>query len=292
MLPTLLVAAALVAANDSGSDLPELHKMPVSACKLPIIFASTDITRAQLYVSTDRGRTWTFHQEVARDQGSFTFRAGRPGEYWFFLRAQHKDGTFDRVDCKPELRVLFAAGSEAPAPETPERAPSKAEELDREMKQLELDLIRFEVALLRKELKRLTEESELTPTVEERMNRLRAQLKRARERLRAADTDAPAPRTDDPLGLGPTTGESKPMYPVPGQPRFVPLGMGAGAVEPLILPTGPVGPAEPVKPVKLPPVPRADDSLPADKLPSRLPVIPAAPALVPAAPPPHAPARR
>jgi hypothetical protein len=61
----------------------------------------------ELYVSTDRGRSWTFHSKADPKASSFPFRAGSDGEFWFQLRTVNRAGqgwpsTFDR----PGLRIV------------------------------------------------------------------------------------------------------------------------------------------------------------------------------------------
>ncbi|MFV2067740.1 MAG: hypothetical protein ACC645_12270 [Pirellulales bacterium] len=46
----------------------------------------------QLYVSTDRGATWSLYDRAPSQSGHFPFRAARDGEYWFALKTIEERG--------------------------------------------------------------------------------------------------------------------------------------------------------------------------------------------------------
>lgn len=68
----------------------------------------TAAQRVTLSVSKDLGATWEPAGEAAPNAGSFSYRAGSDGEYWFRLRAIDAKGRM-RGGAGPDLRVLVDA---------------------------------------------------------------------------------------------------------------------------------------------------------------------------------------
>jgi hypothetical protein len=68
----------------------------------------TAAQRVTLSVSKDLGATWEPAGEAAPTAGSFSYRAGSDGEYWFRLRAIDAKGRM-RGGAGPDLRVLVDA---------------------------------------------------------------------------------------------------------------------------------------------------------------------------------------
>jgi hypothetical protein len=64
-------------------------------------------TEVQLYVSADRGLTWTMYARQRPDANEFGFRATRDGEYWFSLWSVFNAATVPPEQMKPELKVLI-----------------------------------------------------------------------------------------------------------------------------------------------------------------------------------------
>jgi hypothetical protein len=225
VLPTVLVAAALVAANEPG--LPELSRIPGPYCLIPCTVTRPGETACvQLYVSNNRGTSWVLDAELAPDKGAFTFCAKQPGEYWFAARVKKRDGTFEPADVStlvPELRVLMATGTEprvARWGEPPSQLrTATAREIETQLSRLETDLLRFEVALIRKEMDRLMGEKEPNSNAEERIAQLWARLQQTRERLKTADAAAPGELTLPPL---PPANASQPAVTPTGPLRVLP----------------------------------------------------------------------
>ena len=69
--------------------------------------ASRDVAEVQLYVSTNRGASWRLYTHAEPQRGSFSFRAGGDGEYWFAIRTVDRAGQLhpDSVT-GPGLRVV------------------------------------------------------------------------------------------------------------------------------------------------------------------------------------------
>lgn len=60
-----------------------------------------------LYVSSDRGKTWQFHDRKNPDATEFPFYSKGDGEYWFALKTLDRDRKFHPDgDAQPELRVV------------------------------------------------------------------------------------------------------------------------------------------------------------------------------------------
>lgn len=281
MVPTIVVVAAFISANDPH--LPELIKLP-SGAGLQIPCAVREPKEAacvQLYVSDNRGATWALYSEIAPDKDAFVFFPKRgDGEYWFTARVKKKDGTFDptRVEGSvPMQRVRFGDGAEKPvaAPTQPARqyadwtplgvpstpaptvSPIRPKSAMQEVDELAEDLTRLEIALIRKEIKRLAEEKELTQETTDKIDRLRSRLRDLRHQLRDGDNNR-----------GSTS----------GTPAIAPAGY---TPSPMAQPS-----------VPLPPIPYVpDDRMPTDIGPSLLP-IPLIPSALPEAPMPRARARR
>jgi hypothetical protein len=237
MISTLLMAAALVAEppgprgwwtpHDPNRRVaaqspapPEVHKVPGPAFRIPCTVNDADVvSHVQVWVSTDRGKTWEMHEEITPDKPGFTFIAKKAGEYWFAPRIRKKDGTklpADIADLVATQRVHVETGAEdpPPAPTNPAAKPSIADtaaEIDDELTRVELELIR-------KEIRRLAEVKELTPDVEEKLDRLRVRLRDVRNRL-SPDRDRVGPNyppiATPPGWRDPPPGPLVPMSPGP-----------------------------------------------------------------------------
>ncbi|MCE9603839.1 MAG: hypothetical protein K8U03_02935, partial [Planctomycetia bacterium] len=64
-------------------------------------------TEVQLHVSENQGGSWALHAKVAPQEGRFSYRAARDGEFWFLVRTLSRTGKLmpERA-FEPELRVL------------------------------------------------------------------------------------------------------------------------------------------------------------------------------------------
>ncbi len=61
----------------------------------------------ELYVSGDRGKTWTRYQERKPNEGRFSFRAGVDGEFWFAIRTVDANGAPNKEEFDgPEMVVI------------------------------------------------------------------------------------------------------------------------------------------------------------------------------------------
>lgn len=61
----------------------------------------------QLYLSTDRGRSWSFYSRQTTDKEEFPFQADRDGEYWFALKTLNRDRKLlPSGDPQPELKII------------------------------------------------------------------------------------------------------------------------------------------------------------------------------------------
>jgi len=115
VLPTLLIAAG----DEAAQGLPEAHGLPeLVRTKQQVFTIPFNIPKPQspdakaervlLSVSKDLGATWEPAGEAAPTAGSFSYRAGPDGEYWFRLRAVDSKGRM-RGGAGPDLRVLVDA---------------------------------------------------------------------------------------------------------------------------------------------------------------------------------------
>ena len=59
------------------------------------------LKEVQLWVSDDSGFNWTAASKTTPEQGKFTFRARRDGEYWFATRALSVDGRYSPPEDQP-----------------------------------------------------------------------------------------------------------------------------------------------------------------------------------------------
>lgn len=110
------IAAAAAATGDdlpSSPALPDLVRTKHQVFSIPFSLPATQspdaaAQRVVLSVSKDLGGTWEPAGEAAPNAGSFTYRAGSDGEYWFRLRAVDSKGR-TRGGAGPDLRVLVDA---------------------------------------------------------------------------------------------------------------------------------------------------------------------------------------
>lgn len=64
-------------------------------------------TEVQLHVSENQGQTWSLHAKVAPQEGRFSYRAARDGEFWFLVRTLSRAGKLlPERPFEPELRVM------------------------------------------------------------------------------------------------------------------------------------------------------------------------------------------
>lgn len=260
MISTLVLAAALIGGYEPVPGL-ELHKVPGPAFLIPCkVEAAEVVAVVQLYVSADRGKTWTLHEEIKPVKGaSFMFVAKKAGEYWFAPRIQKKDGAYlptelRELEAAQRVAVATGSGDEDGPPVVPQQrvavVRNTIDELDEELTRIELEMIR-------KEIKRLGESNALTPDVEEKIDRLRGRLREVRDRARRDNRD--------PLVIGPTRqpvpfGPELPRpTPVPSIPPMVDdsrLPLPPSEVPTITPPPAPV-PVRPVAPPPRAPEPRS-----------------------------------
>jgi hypothetical protein len=112
-----LAAAPAARAADGGPTppppLPDLVRTKHQVFAIPFSpppaqSPDTAAQRVTLSVSKDLGATWEPAGEAAPTAGSFSYRAGSDGEYWFRLRAIDAKGRM-RGGAGPDLRVLVDA---------------------------------------------------------------------------------------------------------------------------------------------------------------------------------------
>ena len=113
---------------DAGGAEPDapLIRSDVRSFRVP--FAISDAAREQvdevcLYVSVDRGRTWSAADAAPPGRGAFQFRTDHDGEHWFAVRVRDRDGRLTPPETEalqPGLRVLVET---APAPDATDRIP-------------------------------------------------------------------------------------------------------------------------------------------------------------------------
>lgn len=64
-------------------------------------------TEVQLHVSENQGQTWSLHAKVAPQEGRFSYRAARDGEFWFLVRTLSRASKLlPERPFEPELRVM------------------------------------------------------------------------------------------------------------------------------------------------------------------------------------------
>ena len=114
-----------------------------------------EIDELHLYVSTDRGKTWTKAVEAARDQKFISYTAPSDGLYWFTLQVICKDTSKQpedvskstaivkvRVDTSPVVRISHKPITEGKESASPLEQEVKA--LQAKVKELEKRLVEIE----------------------------------------------------------------------------------------------------------------------------------------------------
>ena len=112
----ILVLTAL--GTEAGADAPADQALPQSIATRQTLFAipfrideptqpGQEPVEVQLFASGDRGASWHLYAKAAPGQGSFMFRAGGDGEFWFVVRTMDRSGQLrpERV-ASPGLRVV------------------------------------------------------------------------------------------------------------------------------------------------------------------------------------------
>lgn len=106
----LLVAAASAlapAAQRGLADEPIVTRKAAFSIPFDLEGQADAPSQVQLFVSTDQGRSWQPHDQVAAAAGAFRFQAPRDGEFWFAVRTRDAAGRLYPAEaCRAELRVL------------------------------------------------------------------------------------------------------------------------------------------------------------------------------------------
>jgi hypothetical protein len=212
--------AAAILASTGGSfdpttlsppgDTATVHRMPGPGVRFPCkVDLPAEVAGVQLWVSANRGRTWTLYDEIAPGTATFDFVAKRPGEYWFATRVKTKDGSLlppDIKDLAPAQRVTVETGSEDEQAHKTTRLAEMVDGLDTELTRLELELIG-------KEIKRLAGKKGYDLETADKIDRLRSRLRDLRYRLGERDTAVDPFRAPQALPPVPTF-NNKPAAPV------------------------------------------------------------------------------
>jgi hypothetical protein len=126
---TSLAADTAPASGQNANGLPQPLFTRQTAFSIPFKLnpadqADREPIGVELFVSTDRGRSWKFYSKAEPKAAHFVFRAGGDGEFWFQLRTVNRGGqaspsAFDRpgmrivVDTVPPKLQLDARRGEA-----------------------------------------------------------------------------------------------------------------------------------------------------------------------------------
>lgn len=103
----------------TGIALPDETEWTAAGAKIPIEYHPTkkdEIRRLALYVSSDRGGTWTEHSTAQPGQPHFQFTAPKDGPYWFVLVIEDRDGKQEPADVSkadPGLKMYFRTTKKA-----------------------------------------------------------------------------------------------------------------------------------------------------------------------------------
>lgn len=102
--PTARPSAA--AGAEAGAEAPRIKPIYHKDRSFGIPFEIDEPRRrqlkeVQLWVSDDSGFNWSAASKTSPEQGKFTFRARRDGEYWFATRALSTDGRYSPPEDQP-----------------------------------------------------------------------------------------------------------------------------------------------------------------------------------------------
>ncbi|MBX7103377.1 MAG: hypothetical protein K1X57_04820 [Gemmataceae bacterium] len=97
-LGMLLAAASGARAQQPPAGVPEFHtKLPGLSIPFSSSVLGSRVRDVELYVSTDRGRTWTYvtQQQISgrKEDNRFRYSAPSDGAYWFAVRSIDQAGT-------------------------------------------------------------------------------------------------------------------------------------------------------------------------------------------------------
>ncbi len=118
LLPTLLAAAALSAADPTPAPAPKLSNSPTR--KLPLgVEDPAQVAKATLYVTSDGGATWNVAQELVPSVGetpAFTFTAPVDGVYGFIPAVTYKNGEREAAPRPGQIpQVVYQIDTTPPA---------------------------------------------------------------------------------------------------------------------------------------------------------------------------------
>jgi hypothetical protein len=96
-----------------GTAGPDETEWTDASAKIPIEYLPTrkgEIRQLLLFVSSDRGGTWTQHSTAQPGQSHFQFTADKSGPQWFVLVIESQNGDRQPTDvtkAEPGLKMYF-----------------------------------------------------------------------------------------------------------------------------------------------------------------------------------------
>jgi hypothetical protein len=97
---------------------PDEMEWTAPSARIPIEYIPTrkgEIRQLLLYVSSDRGGTWTQHSTAQPGQAHFSFSAKKDGPHWFVLVIEGSNGDRSPPDvtkAEPGLKMYFRIPTE------------------------------------------------------------------------------------------------------------------------------------------------------------------------------------
>ncbi|HET6574985.1 MAG TPA: hypothetical protein VFG68_15370 [Fimbriiglobus sp.] len=95
MLPAVIVSAAIAG---NGVELSPVYEIHTRAMKIPVEYdlrRVVGIKSLELWVSEDRGRSWSRVSVIEPKDEQFVTAVYRDGEYWYGLHIEMKNGTVE-----------------------------------------------------------------------------------------------------------------------------------------------------------------------------------------------------
>jgi hypothetical protein len=116
ILALLLLISSIQSVNAQPSpSKPKQLATNLKGFGIPFRINASDesFIEVQLYLSTDQGKTWRFHDRQSTDKAEFPFQAQGDGEYWFAIKTLNRNRQLI-PEGKPNAELIIIVDTELP----------------------------------------------------------------------------------------------------------------------------------------------------------------------------------